>query len=82
MINFLFNLLLITTLLIAFLIVLIGAVWVLSYEINTMLDVDILFKVKRKAREIAYGKEIIESWEELKSRFPNRDNITEETEEH
>lgn len=77
MINFLFNLLLITTLLIAFLIVLIGAVWVLSYEINTMLDVDILFKVKRKVREIAYGKENTEI-----QCIPNRDNITEETEEH
>lgn len=79
MINFLFNLLLITTLLVAFVIVLIGAVWVLSFEINTMLDVDILFKLKRKVREIAYGKEIIKSWEEC---IPNRDNKRQETEEH
>ena len=77
MINFLFNLLLITTLLIAFLIVLIGAVWVLSYEINTMLDVDILFKVKRKVREITYGKGNTEI-----QCIPNRDNIAEKTEEH
>lgn len=74
MINFLFNLLLITTLLVAFVIVLIGAVWVLSFEINTMLDVDVLFKLKRKVRKIVYGTE-----EEC---IPNRDNKRQETEEH
>lgn len=76
MINFLFNLLLLSVLLIALLIVIVGGLWILSYELTEALQVDVLFKIKRKVRIFIYGTETEEEC------VQDRDSIREKTEKH
>lgn len=56
MIKLLFHFLLLLVLLISILIIITGGAWVLSLELNEMLDVDVLWNVKRKVRRFIYGE--------------------------
>lgn len=60
-------------LLLAFLIVLIGFLYIVAVEIDYILEVDILWKVKQKARRLIYGQ----SEEERKTvkRISNRRKV-------
>ena len=56
MIAILIKTLLTLVLILGILIVIVGTTWVLSLMINEMLEVDILWKLKEKARKCVYGK--------------------------
>ena len=53
--SLLFNILMTLVLIVGILIVLVGSLWVLSLQINELLEVDVLWRVKRKARSIIYA---------------------------
>lgn len=56
MISILFKLLCTLVLFIAILIVLVGAIWVLSLMLKEALEVDVLWNAKRKLRSYIYGE--------------------------
>ena len=53
--SLLFNILMTLVLITGILIVLVGSLWVLCLQLNELLEVDVLWKVKRKARSIIYA---------------------------
>ena len=55
MINILFNTLVILVLFIGLLIVIVGAFYVLTTMLNWVLEIDVLWNIKRKARQYIYG---------------------------
>lgn len=54
--SLLFNILMTLVLLMGIMVVLVGTLWIFSLILNEMLEVDILWKLKRKAREVVYGE--------------------------
>lgn len=54
--SLLFNILMTLVLLMGIMVVLVGTLWIFSLILNEMLEVDILWKLKRKARELVYGE--------------------------